>query len=57
MNWDMAAYKRTSDSFVSANQDLSTISICQAPCWKDSSSIKKNIQLEAISLISKWRVL
>ena len=29
---DMPAYKRTSPPFVSANQDLSTISICQAPC-------------------------
>lgn len=29
---DMDAYKRTSDSFVSATQDLSTISICQTPC-------------------------
>ena len=29
---DMAAYKRISDSFVSATQDLSTISICQTPC-------------------------
>ena len=54
---DMAAYKRTSDSFVSATQDLSTISICQAPCWKDGISKKKIIQLEAISLKSKWRVL
>ena len=40
---DMAAYKRTSDSFVSATQDLSTISICQTPCWEDSSTIKKII--------------
>lgn len=29
---DMDAHKRTSDSFVSANQDLSIISICQTPC-------------------------
>lgn len=29
---DMAAYKRTSDSFVSATQDLSITSICRTPC-------------------------
>ena len=43
---DMAAYKRTSDSFVSATQDLSTISICQAPCWKDDISKKKLYNLK-----------
>ena len=43
---DMAAYKRISDSFVSATQDLSTISICQTPCWEDSSTIKKLYNLK-----------